>query len=212
MNCWWKYYRFFPPKVSVSTSVLSKRWRNLCIWVTNLEFDDSQTKPSACHLLRLFILRNLRIHRPLIIKSLGFKLSADQFRTDNITRWVGIAVSRGICELRISYSFRENHPTTLPTNLYTSKSLATMKLHDQYPRGCSSYGLSSISETFASSTCNIYTQMTILFNSFYPIPLFLKIWFSKNLIIITTWRWFLNFQVAPLPLISPHSYQMNLAN
>ncbi|CAA7062548.1 unnamed protein product [Microthlaspi erraticum] len=122
-----KILSFLPPKVSVSTSVLSKRWRNLCMWVTNLEFDDSQTKPAECHELRLFILRILRSHRPLIIKSLGFKLRTDLFRTD-ITRWVEIAVSRGICELSIYYSFLENHPTMLPSNLYTSKSLATLKL------------------------------------------------------------------------------------
>ncbi|CAH2071360.1 unnamed protein product [Thlaspi arvense] len=102
----------------------------MTVWVTTHEYHDSKTKPSERYMLRCFTIRNLTLHQPLIIKSLGLKFITSPFQPTDITWWVNIAVSCSICKLSIAYSFRRyltfrrKYLTILPRNLLT------LKLHD----------------------------------------------------------------------------------
>lgn len=130
-----KILSFLPTKVAVSTSVLSKQWKYLWKRVLKLEYDDTQikTKPSKSQKrLRRFVKRNLLIDRESDIESLSLKFSTTPFQREDIESWVGFAVSRGVRQLSIAYStVKFWHPVSLPINLYTSKSLVSLKLEDE---------------------------------------------------------------------------------
>ncbi|CAN8253418.1 unnamed protein product [Cochlearia groenlandica] len=118
-----KILSFVPTKVAISTSILSKRWKFLWMWLPNLEYRDYEAISQVS--FRDFIDKNLPSHRSPIIESLLLEISDDSFRPEYIKRWIGIAVSRRVRELSIDYSSFNLLP---PSSLYTSKSLVTLKL------------------------------------------------------------------------------------
>lgn len=127
-----KILSFLPTKVAVTTSVLSKRWKFLWMWVPNLEYDDHSTKPSnrRSRRLRRFIKRKLPLHRAPVLESLLLKLSTLPFQPEDIKQWVEVAVSLCVRDLSIDYStYRiRSMTTTLPICVYTSKSLVSLTL------------------------------------------------------------------------------------
>ncbi|CAA7039625.1 unnamed protein product [Microthlaspi erraticum] len=116
-----------PTKVAVSTSILSKRWEYLWMWLPKLEFGHRHSSPSESKSLECFLERNLPLHRAPVIKTLRLDLDSD-FKSENIKMWVMVAVSHCIRKLKIVYSSYPEKPNILPSNLYTSKSLVTLKL------------------------------------------------------------------------------------
>ncbi|KAF8101971.1 hypothetical protein N665_0201s0264 [Sinapis alba] len=120
-----------PTKVAVSTSILSKRWEYLWMWLPKLEYDDLHFSESEYERLQSFLDRNLPLHRAPVMESFRLYLLNSFIKPENINMWVSTAVSQCIRELDISYetgSFDPTKPVMLPSNLYTCKSLVVLKL------------------------------------------------------------------------------------
>ncbi|CAH2060420.1 unnamed protein product [Thlaspi arvense] len=128
-----KILTFLPTKTAVSTSILSKQWEFLWMWLPNLEYDELDVKSSVIIRFRDFIDKNLPLHRAPIIQTLilSFQLS-DLSQPENIKRWVGTAVSRCVRELSIYlFCFDHKQPAdvSLPSGLYTCNSLTALTLY-----------------------------------------------------------------------------------
>ncbi|KAF8102696.1 hypothetical protein N665_0197s0056 [Sinapis alba] len=126
-----KVLTFLPTKEAVSTSILSKRWEHLWMWVPKLEYDDQHYSESDRKKLWCFIVRTLPLHKAHVIESLRLKLSNSRYFKPPLIKWiVANAVSRNVLELDMSYSSYPEKLNILPSNLYTSKSLVILKLSD----------------------------------------------------------------------------------
>ena len=126
-----KVLTFLPTKEAVSTSILSKRWEHLWMWLPKLEYDDQHYSESERKRLRCFIVRSLPLHKAHVIESLRLKLSNSHYFKPQVIKWiVATAVSRNVLELDISCSSYPEKLNILPSNLYTSKSLVILKLGD----------------------------------------------------------------------------------
>lgn len=123
-----KILSFLPTKVAVSTSVLSKRWEYLWMWLPKLEFVGRHCTLSECENIRCFLDRNLPLHRAPAIESFRLNLDNSRFKPEDIKLWVLVAISRNLRELEISYYAYPSKPNILPRSLYTCKSLMTLKL------------------------------------------------------------------------------------
>ncbi|CAN6980933.1 unnamed protein product [Brassica rapa subsp. trilocularis] len=131
-----KILSFLPTEDAVSTSVLSKQWRFLWMWLPKLEYHDYYaTNPPDTSDLRYrdFIDKNLPLHKAPVLESLVLKsCNAALFQPENIKLWVGIAVSRCVRELTLSirYNSPRNKPfVPLPSSFYTCcSSLTALKL------------------------------------------------------------------------------------
>ncbi|CAA0394382.1 unnamed protein product [Arabidopsis thaliana] len=117
-----------PTKVAVSTSILSKRWEFLWMWLTKLDFGDKHYSESECKRLQCFLDRNLPLHRAPVIESFRLVLSDSRFKPEDARMWVVVAVSRYIRELEICSSYFPEKQNILPSSLYTCKSLVILKL------------------------------------------------------------------------------------
>ncbi|CAA7047972.1 unnamed protein product [Microthlaspi erraticum] len=124
-----KILSFLPTKSAVSTGILSKQWEFLWTWLPKLEFDDYFITDDPDSTLRFqeFINKKLPLHRAPVIESLVLRFCHCTLQPENIKLWVGIAVSRFVRELSIGY-FCSGSDVPLPSSLYTSDSLTTMKL------------------------------------------------------------------------------------
>ncbi|KAL9286241.1 F-box protein [Arabidopsis thaliana] len=123
-----KILSFVPTKVAVSTSILSKRWEFLWMWLTKLDFGDKHYSESECKRLQCFLDRNLPLHRAPVIESFRLVLSDSHFKPEDVRMWVVVAVSRYIRELEICSSYFPEKQNILPSSLYTCKSLVILKL------------------------------------------------------------------------------------
>ncbi|CAA7047949.1 unnamed protein product [Microthlaspi erraticum] len=132
-----KILSFLPTKVAISTSILSKQWQFLWMWLPKLEYDDYEIICPLSSWLRYdeFIDKNLPLHRAPVIESLVLRFCHGCLsQPKKIKRWVGIAVSRFVRELSIGYfcSNRKPHDVlSLPSSLYTCNSLMTLKLEGE---------------------------------------------------------------------------------
>ncbi|XP_010451389.1 PREDICTED: putative FBD-associated F-box protein At5g56690 [Camelina sativa] len=122
-----KILSFLPTKVAVSTSVLSKQWKFLWMWLPKLEYDDYNDINHRKSSLLMYRYENLPLHRAPILESLLLRF---RFKSENTKQWVGIAVSRRVRELSISYLYvwDVNSQVLLPCRLYSCTSLVTLKL------------------------------------------------------------------------------------
>ncbi|CAA7047959.1 unnamed protein product [Microthlaspi erraticum] len=130
-----KILSFLPTKSTVSTSILSKRWEFLWMWLPKLEYDEYYeiTGPKSSWLrYEEFIDKNLPLHRAPVIESLLLRFCYIRLsQPEKIKQWVGIAVSRLVRELSISYfcfNRKVDDVLSLPSSLYTCNSLMTLKL------------------------------------------------------------------------------------
>ncbi|KAF2535516.1 hypothetical protein F2Q68_00021852 [Brassica cretica] len=90
-----KVLTFLPTKEAVSTSILSKRWEHLWMWLPKLEYDDQHYSESERKRLRCFIVRSLPLHKAHVIESLRLKLSNSHYFKPQVIKWiVATAVSR----------------------------------------------------------------------------------------------------------------------
>ncbi|KAG2315499.1 hypothetical protein Bca52824_018621 [Brassica carinata] len=117
-----------PTKVAVSTSILSKRWKFLWMWLPILDFID---RDDSLLLLKDFIHKNLPLHKAPVIESLRLSLyevsREKNIKPEDIRLWVEIAVSRHLRELDVSYS-SDKKENMVPNSLFTCKSLVVLKL------------------------------------------------------------------------------------
>lgn len=88
-----KILSFLPTKVAVSTSILSKQWQFLWMWLPKLEYSSLR----YCSAIGEFIDKYLPLHRSPVIERL--KLSVEPIQPEDIKRWVDIAVSRCVRDL-----------------------------------------------------------------------------------------------------------------
>ncbi|CAA7045375.1 unnamed protein product [Microthlaspi erraticum] len=122
-----KVLSFLPTKVAASTSVLSKRWEFLWMWLPKLDYESSNCSNDYYSTLQSFIIFNLPLHKAPIIESLRVKILT--LRVYDIHTWVLIAVSRCVRELRLNVDFFYNDNVVgLPSSLYTCKSLVILEL------------------------------------------------------------------------------------
>ncbi|CAN7061367.1 unnamed protein product, partial [Brassica oleracea var. botrytis] len=117
-----------PTKVAVSTSILSKRWEYLWMWLPKLEYGHRDCSEFKCEKLRCFLDRNLPLHRAPDIQSFRLELCNSRFKPESINTWVVVALSHCLRELDISYESYPEKPDILPSNLYTCKSLVVLQL------------------------------------------------------------------------------------
>uniref|UniRef100_A0A1J3D6I4 Putative FBD-associated F-box protein n=1 Tax=Noccaea caerulescens TaxID=107243 RepID=A0A1J3D6I4_NOCCA len=156
-----KILTFLPTKVAVSTSILSKQWQFLWMWLPKLEFDDYLiiNGPDSTLRFRDFINKNLPLHKSPVIESLLLRSCHRRLpQPENIKLWVGIAVSRFVRELSIGYfCLHDDGPDApLPSSLYTCSSLTTLKLEGtQIVLDVPRVFLSPFLEDLATSTCDI---------------------------------------------------------
>ncbi|XP_024014449.1 FBD-associated F-box protein At4g10400 [Eutrema salsugineum] len=125
-----KILSFLPTKDAVSTSILSKQWEFLWMWLPKLEYTSRYYLESTCERLKCFLDRNLPLHRAPVIESFHLEFGAKQFKPEDIKLWVLTAVSRNVRELEISQIYSLSLPNNIfPSSLYTCKTLVTLKLN-----------------------------------------------------------------------------------
>ncbi|ESQ47201.1 hypothetical protein EUTSA_v10028223mg [Eutrema salsugineum] len=125
-----KILSFLPTKVAVSTSILSKQWEFLWMWLPKLVYTSSCCySKSEDKRLKCFLDRNLPLHKTPVIESLRLYFRYPHLEPGDIKLWVLTVVSRYVLELEISYFTYQNEQDILSSSLYTCKSLVTLKLN-----------------------------------------------------------------------------------
>ncbi|KAF8089521.1 hypothetical protein N665_0503s0020 [Sinapis alba] len=131
-----KILSFLPTKVAISTSILSKRWECVWMWLQKLEYVSSYPERKSCKCLsdyesslQCFLERSMPLHRASVIESFRLELAFSGCKPEDIKLWIVIAVSRFLRELDVSYlDHPDNKNNILPSSLYASKSLVILKL------------------------------------------------------------------------------------
>ncbi|KAF3513701.1 hypothetical protein F2Q69_00001758 [Brassica cretica] len=124
-----KILSFLPTKVAVSTSILSKQWDFLWMWLPKLDYSTRKYSESECTRLRRFLNKNLPLHRAPIIETFSLDFLASQFKPVTIRSWLLTAVSRNLREVEVSHGCNNKVLNMLPSSLYTCKSLVSLKLN-----------------------------------------------------------------------------------
>ncbi|XP_020873022.1 putative F-box/LRR-repeat protein At4g15060 isoform X1 [Arabidopsis lyrata subsp. lyrata] len=125
-----KVLQFLPTRTAVSTSILSKRWEFLWMWLPKLEYDNTDQSSSELQRLRAFIHLNLPLHRAPAIEIFRLKfinIPTGIFKPKDIKLWVVIAVSCCVRELSLNLRCM-CRATSLPSSLYICKSLVVLNL------------------------------------------------------------------------------------
>ncbi|CAH2063455.1 unnamed protein product [Thlaspi arvense] len=125
-----------PTKLAASTSVLSKKWRNVFALVDNLDLDDSVfLRPEEGKLrreeiresFRSFVDRTLALQRGYPIKKLSLDYCIfEDSEMASMSRWICNVVERGVLE--VDLSIWTNFQLYLPSELFTSKTLVKLTL------------------------------------------------------------------------------------
>lgn len=119
-----KILSFLPTRVAVSTSILSKRWECLWMWLPKLKYDSSHYSDSELISLWRFLDLNMPLHKAPVIESFHLKAYYPHFnpQPQDVKLWLVIALSRHLREPKITYRNFEG-PNILPSSLYTCTSL-----------------------------------------------------------------------------------------
>lgn len=102
-----KILRLLPTKDVVATMLLSKSWKFLWTMVPKLDFDDNiheyfGEKGVEYRVFQEYVDMVLVSNKAPVLETLKFKLGCHHLcGTDNITRWIRIAIARGVRELEI---------------------------------------------------------------------------------------------------------------
>nr|VDD57463.1 unnamed protein product [Brassica oleracea] len=88
-----KILMLVPTEVAVSTSILSKRWEYLWMWLPKLDYCQRLGSGPDCERLRCFLDRNLPLHRAPVIESFRLECYDPRFKPKNISMWVLTAVT-----------------------------------------------------------------------------------------------------------------------
>ncbi|KAK8630414.1 hypothetical protein V6N13_079210 [Hibiscus sabdariffa] len=116
---------FLPTKMSVATSVLSKRWINLWTIVPALSFRSTEITTGfvdcVCKVLALSQAQT--IHR----FGLSFE-SMEKVDAQNISPWTSVAIKRNVQELELNLCTSSPILIVLPAHVFSCKTLVCLKL------------------------------------------------------------------------------------
>lgn len=107
----------------VTTSLLSKRWTSLWKHVPKLEYVDLNTTRT----LR-FIKKFLQLHKAPVLETLHLTLDRSVPQV-NIKKWVRVAISRGVRDLKVVQTRPSSWPVQMPRSLYKCQSLVNLYLY-----------------------------------------------------------------------------------
>ncbi|XP_058179438.1 F-box/LRR-repeat protein At4g14103-like isoform X2 [Rhododendron vialii] len=123
-----------PTKYAVSTSVLSTRWKQLWTSITSFDIDDQlllcpqnkSTDPLLQRSFTSFVCRVLLHHVSCVQR---FRLKCSQsYDASLVNGWIADTLLRNVRELDLDLSFRMEHSTMLPQDLFTCSTLVVLKL------------------------------------------------------------------------------------
>ncbi|KAG2335183.1 hypothetical protein Bca52824_006363 [Brassica carinata] len=134
-----KILSIVPTKVAASTSVLSKRWRNLMVLVDNICFDESmvvypnkEEETRGSHLFSDFVEKQFSLLRNShIIKKLSLSHATRDCTNYEYYRWIWTVMERGLLELHLHAS-RGNYYVFIEKELLTSNTLVKLTLSGAY--------------------------------------------------------------------------------
>ncbi|KAG7657930.1 F-box-like domain superfamily [Arabidopsis suecica] len=118
---------FVPTKLSITNSVLSKRWRHVWSDIPSLYFDDSDTLHAASI--------NETLTRYTALKMIKFHLkTSNQHTVPHFDKWIKFAMSRNVENLSFSSTFF--HSYNLPDFFYINSSIKQLsfELFNMIPR------------------------------------------------------------------------------
>ncbi|XP_024012879.1 F-box/LRR-repeat protein At3g60040 isoform X2 [Eutrema salsugineum] len=128
-----------PTKLAASTSVLSKKWRNVFALVHNLDFDDSVLlRPEERNeewdvireSFRNFVDRTIAMQCGSPIKKFSLKCQiVGDSEMAHVGRWISNAIERGVLE--VDLSLKTYARLFLPCELFKSKTLVKLTLGSQ---------------------------------------------------------------------------------
>ncbi|CAH8252176.1 unnamed protein product [Arabidopsis lyrata] len=134
-----KILSLLPTKEAASTSVLSKRWRNLLSLVDNLCFDDSmvvylneEEALSGSHRFSDFVDKTFALLGNSHMKKLSLCHIPTPDRYDAYQRWIWTAMERGLLELYLHAYTRYLGGVDIETDLFTSNTLVKLTLSGGY--------------------------------------------------------------------------------
>ncbi|CAN6891450.1 unnamed protein product [Brassica oleracea] len=130
-----KILSLVPTKVAASTSVLSKRWRNLLGLIDSLCFEEPEEAASGSHRFFDFVDKTFALlSESPIIKKLSLSHIPTSGRDDDysrVNRWIWTALERGLSELHLHATPR-CHGVYLSRELFTSNTLVKLTLSGEY--------------------------------------------------------------------------------
>ncbi|KAF8109147.1 hypothetical protein N665_0102s0056 [Sinapis alba] len=140
-----KILSLVPTKVAASTSVLSKRWRNLLGLIDSLCFDESmvvvypneeeEAAASGSHSFFDFVDKTFALlSKSPIIKKLSLSHIPTRGRDDDysrVNRWIWTTLERGLSELHLHATPR-CHGVNISRELFTSHTLVKLTLSGEY--------------------------------------------------------------------------------
>ncbi|CAA7031937.1 unnamed protein product [Microthlaspi erraticum] len=119
-----KVLSLLPTKLAVSTSVLSKRWRNLFLLVDNFDVEDSATSTGGFTDFMEKTVALFNTTRP--IKRLS--LHGGGYETSLVNRWIQSALERGCLELSLQ---RHPYEHSIDISIFSSNRLVKLTLSDR---------------------------------------------------------------------------------
>ncbi|KAJ0435486.1 putative F-box domain, FBD domain, leucine-rich repeat domain superfamily [Helianthus annuus] len=111
-----------PMKFAIQTSILSKRWRYIWMFVTNLDFGDIHSMDSL-HSLTIIVDRVLRFCTPSQVKLFRLHFRLICARVSRVSNWIDELVRLKISELDLRV-----HQLQLPPSMFTCSTLTKLRL------------------------------------------------------------------------------------
>ncbi|KAK8930791.1 putative F-box/LRR-repeat protein [Platanthera zijinensis] len=114
---------------AISTSLLSRRWKNLWKWMDSLDFPFQCAKSKRS--LKQFIERALTLHEGLKIKRFCARFHYNSNYVSHVDSWVHYMIARNVEKLVLDFFFLGNgvQPYVLPPSVYNCGSLRELEVN-----------------------------------------------------------------------------------
>ncbi|KAL7605427.1 hypothetical protein Lser_V15G15556 [Lactuca serriola] len=111
-----------PTKFAVRSCILSKRWKQIWMMVTNLDFNDFQYISDLEWYLK-FVDRTLELCKIPQVKLFRLRFARYVMPKSSVSKWIDKAVRLNVCELEVNVQQFD-----LPLSLFTCKTLTKLKI------------------------------------------------------------------------------------